>query len=316
VKAVEEKLAAYGAARNILDLFEMEVRQAMINERGEHFSIKSMSYMDTDEDPDGNESGYISPDGDPTTLQMRYKLSRRYADGVNFVKPQPGSWFRSNNRRTRVTGSMPHPMTYSGAKMNPSIHEAWRVSLRSTLLYPRSADPAYRYEPPPTRAQMLDDLSLVETSMLFYARNNDPVEAGSFGSWRNERPNLLQPGKEIRLAVNHNGDYAEDYTRKAITGIALMDMDIAWWDDVDFEFKELREGAVIYFAPPPKAIRITITVCDRKKRKAVTLQRVIQIPGGSGDGVVSNHTATLDTDYFLPEMYNREKNLTALEPGL
>src|SRR5476649_1096975 len=48
VQVVERKLAVYESARNVLDLVESELQLAISNEKGEHFSIKHVSWIDTD----------------------------------------------------------------------------------------------------------------------------------------------------------------------------------------------------------------------------------------------------------------------------
>lgn len=87
VRNVEEKLAAYEAARNILDVMEQEIKQSMMNERGEHFSIKSVPYKDTDP---------FTPDqtGSAATMDTtKYTYSRREACTLNLMRPQPGAQF-------------------------------------------------------------------------------------------------------------------------------------------------------------------------------------------------------------------------------
>lgn len=48
VQTVERKLAVYEAARNIIEIIESDVQLAMSNEKGDHFSIKHVSWLDTD----------------------------------------------------------------------------------------------------------------------------------------------------------------------------------------------------------------------------------------------------------------------------
>ncbi|MCW8129025.1 MAG: type II secretion system protein [Planctomycetota bacterium] len=317
VRNVEEKLAAYEAARNILDIFEQEIRQSLGNERGEHFSIKSSSWDDTDPFTP------VAPAGN-TKL---YYFSRREADGVQLIKPQPGSFAGSigsaGSRGTLVNGSMTHPFNYPTQFLyKPNTHEAWFGSMRSTLLYPLP-DTEYGVAPP-NRATMLNDVSLIETSLQYYARANEPYypspPSGGLIVWPNENANRLTPGNEIKNQVIWN-NWISDYTRMHVSGINLIDFDVAWWDQTTRKFRELESewttaNSVVYFAPAPKTVRITITVCDRGKRKRITLCRLVQVPTGMGAGSVENVGAALDTDVNQPNPFNRAKNLGVLEAGL
>jgi hypothetical protein len=115
-------------------------------------------------------------------------------------------------------------------------------------------------------------------------------------------PDLLGPGKEVKIPPGFAGDIGSMGQRR-ITGIRLMDLDIAYWDEVAQAFVDPPDNTVIYFWPPPKAIRITITVCDREKRATVTLCRVVYVPIAPGGNVTaaavggSQVTNSLDTVY-------------------
>jgi prepilin-type N-terminal cleavage/methylation domain-containing protein len=130
VRNVEEKLAAYEAARNILDVIDMEIRQAQINERGEHFSIKHAFYKDTDT---------FTPDqtGNPLAMDTTlYNYSRREAAVINMMRPQPGAQFATVawDRSTRVEGSLAHPLAYNTQMIYmPTLHESWYESIRTTM---------------------------------------------------------------------------------------------------------------------------------------------------------------------------------------
>jgi type II secretory pathway pseudopilin PulG len=320
VTHVEEKLAVYEAARNILDNIEQEVRQAVTNERGEHFSIKACAYADTDK---------FTPDEDnnPGTLDLtRYKFSRREADCVNYIKPQTGA-FHSNNgmaswqHTTIMDGAVSHPFNYPTQFLyKPDTHEAWFSSIRSSLLYQIPENDMGQLvvygQTTKTRAQLLADVGLIETAMIFQARNNEPDynAAGSL-TWPNEPVNRLMVGNELKQQVRFY-DWIDDYARKQVTGMNILDLAIAYWDDVDAKFYEPRDDSIVYFENPPKALRFTITVADANKRARVTLQRLVQIPVGMGSGVVTNSTGLMDSQYLLPAPYNRFKNLKSVEPGL
>jgi hypothetical protein len=112
---------------------------------------------------------------------------------------------------------------------------------------------------------------------------------------------------------------------RRIDGICLMDFDISYWDDTAQVFQSVPDSRVIYFAPPPKALRVTVTVCDYLKQGQITLSRVVWIPVGMG---VASVTAADDTYYYAGSMasnktqydgttqpsnaYNRTKKMSAL----
>lgn len=321
VRNVEEKLAAYEAARNILDVIEMEIRQAQLNERGEHFSIKHLAYKDTDT---------FTPDqtGNPLAMDTtQYNFSRREAAVLNMMRPQPGAQFTTANvtwdRSTRVEGSLAHPLAYNTQMIyEPTLHESWYESIRTTMVYPfpqnDSGQNVQYGETPLTRPQILADLSQNEISIYLQARDNEPEinDAWTALYWYNEPPYRGMPGNELKLERKFK-DWIDQYTRMHIGGMNVMDFNVSYWNEADSKFYDVDDSTVVYFSPPPKAVRLTITVCDRLKRKRVTLCRVVQLPVAMGDGVVVNKgTSTPDTDYLLPAPYNREKDLKTLEPGL
>jgi len=105
-----------------------------------------------------------------------------------------------------------------------------------------------------------------------------------------------------------------------------MDLDIAYWDARAREFKDPPDNTLLALAPGPRAIRITITVCDKDRRGSATLCRIIQVnahglcddevssPGGSGQiNRAALDVIRLDRD-LTP--YNRPKNLKVLEPNM
>ena len=315
VQNVEEKLAAYEAARNILDVLEMEIKQAMVNERGEHFSIKHVPYMDTD-------SFTRDQLGTPLANTTPYIYSRREACSLNMVRPQPGAQYSnaSWDRSTLVEGTLPHPLAYNTQMIYmPTIHESWFESIRTTEMYPQPQDDSGQNvvygEAALTRPQLLADVSQIEMSMYLQARDNEPdIDSGGM-EWHNEPPYRLAPGNELTTERKFM-DWIDQYTRMHLGGMNVLDFNVAYWNDVDGKFYDAGDKTVIYFAPPPKAVRLTITVCDRLKRKEVTMCRVVQIPVAMGDGVVANRGAAPDTSYTAPSTFNREKDLNTLEPGL
>ena len=319
VRNVEEKLAAYEAARNILDVMEQEIKMAMVNERGEHFSIKHLAYKDTDT---------FTPDqtGNPLAMDTTpYTFSRREAAVVNLMRPQPGAQFTNTNsgdRSTLVDGTLAHPLAYNTQMIYlPTLHESWYESIRTTMAYPQpqndSGQNVSYAEPALTRPQILADVSQNEVSIYMQARDNEPTINSSWTTlfWYNEPPYRGAPGNELKTERQFQ-DWIDQYTRMHIGGMNVLDLNCAYWNEVDSKFYDVSDSTVVYFSPPPKAVRLTITVCDRLKRKRVTLSRVVQIPVAMGDGVVANKGGPPDPTYPAPAQYNREKDLKTLEPGL
>jgi prepilin-type N-terminal cleavage/methylation domain-containing protein len=303
VQTVERKLAVYEAARNILDMVEADVKLAVANERGGHFSMKSLAWEDNDP---------FTPAG--TT--KHYFESRRDADAINYVKTEPAGF--AGNDKSPFAGSKSFPLGYPHLSVdNP---EGWKTTIRSTLAYQTGrewfsgdyefSDTGERWN----RAEQLADVGMIETGFIFYAirdqwRYFNNTVVNTTEHW-DDVPDFLGPGKEIKVPPGYAGDQGHSAQRRYV-GIRLLDIDFAYWDDVAKEFKDPPDNTAIYFWPAPKAVRVTITVCDREKRTRLTLRRVIQVPTGLGDGVVT-HSAPGDSTYDSPGAYNRTKYLPNL----
>jgi prepilin-type N-terminal cleavage/methylation domain-containing protein len=302
VQTVERKLAVYEAARNILDMVEADLKLAVANERGGHFSMKSLAWEDTDT---------FTPVG-----PKPYFESRRDADAINYVKVEPAGF--TSNDKSPFAGSKSFPLAYPHLSVdNP---EAWKTTIRSTLAYQTGrewysadfefSDSGERWN----RTEQLADVNTIETGFIFYAVRdqwryyNDGTQYTT-QHW-DEVPDFLGPGKEIKCPPGYAGDQGHSAQRRYV-GIRLLDMDFAYWDDVAKEFKDPPDNTAIYFWPAPKAVRVTITVCDRDKRSRLTLRRVVQIPTGLGSGEVT-HGAPGDSSYDAPGAYNRTKYLPNL----
>ena len=292
VRTVEKKLAVYEAARNILDTIELEIRQAVFNEKGEHFVIKSTVWDDTDAFTVAGTS-------------KKYGESRRNIDALNFMKRQPGS-------RTAVSaqwGGMWTPLAepYGDADL-------WVGGLFSPVIFRNGAldwDVSSGYwVQRVNRATLLGEVLQNEGLFLFGPR----TPAGFWDPYPtryvvgNEPQLLLAPGREAQ-GTHTVGAFGQG--NGAAVG-QLYDLDIAYWDDVELKFKDPPDHTAVYFAPPPKALRVTITVCDANKRAQATFCRVVRIPVGSGQGVVLD---SKDNDYLDPYPYNRTKDLKANDAG-
>jgi prepilin-type N-terminal cleavage/methylation domain-containing protein len=285
-QTVQRKLAVYAAARNILDIITNEVRMAAVNERGEHFSIKHVAYLDTDTTVIPSINAQLTPPGD-----LPYIQSRRQADCVNFLGLQPGAYrwgYSSAGPGTgpMFRGSQAHPLAY--CELEAHYPEMWKASIRSSLSY--QTDPAWELSSRPNRVQQLNDVSKIDVTFAYNAvsetlkQYESPKDTWHY-QYRDEPVDNCAPGNEIRVS-RAVGGYEDQNMNRRITGINLMDLNIAYWDENARKFVDQPDSTVIYFSPPPKAVRITITVCDRDKRGKVTLCRVVKIPVGEGDGLV------------------------------
>lgn len=280
VQLVERKLALYESARNILDIMESELQQCTVNERGGHFSLKRLSWED--QDP-------FTPSGLQPFMQ-----SRRQADSVQYLIRQPGG-IGGSAGKPLFPGSQAFPLAYPE---NTATHtaESWKASLRSTLAYQTPAD-SLEYESRPSRQMQLEDVSLIETSMIFVAIGsgwNRTKQSDGYHVRLTDQPvDTAGPGNEILIAPpfdldSFNNNNVSRQRQRRIDGIYVLDLDIAYWDQSKVSFTYLPDDTVAYFSRPPKAVRVGISVCDRAKRGRITLMRIISIPVGTGQGGISD----------------------------
>jgi prepilin-type N-terminal cleavage/methylation domain-containing protein len=295
IQRIERRLAVYEAARNTLDRLDSEIQSAFANEKGDSFCIKACNYLDTDP---------FTPAAIPKGSDKKFYQSRREMDAIYFLKKNPGARYSIS--------------TYNCSAWNPFAEaglysDLWRAYIRPNLLYGYLQSP---YTVTGYRNTLLADVSQIgaaEHSENRGANTGDWTDnsTGVDVGWAsNELMTLLSPGAE-KNAPNDPGSglFANDHNVGN-----LMDLDIAYWDNTVQKFVNLPDFTAVYFAPPPQAVRVTITVCDRDKRDSVTLSRVIKIPVGNGSGAIQD---TRDTDYANPSYpYNRTKNLKTLEPNI
>lgn len=317
VQTVERKLSVYEAARNILDIIEADVKLAVMNERGGHWSLKSVAWEDNDAfTPPGSA---IIP-GATDASSLAYKESRRFADAVNYVRLE-GAGNASNEDTagkplSRFPGGKAFPLSYY--PNTNDYPEMWRTSLRTSLLYQNmleSNDEEFSDAAPNTRwtrNEQLADVSVNETTFVYYSVLDQFRwwNTGPFYMTRHydQVPDPIGVGKEVKVVPAYHGNQGSMVMRR-ISGIRVLDLDASYWDDTQNKFVDPPDNTVIYFWPAPKAIRVTITVCDADKRSTLTLCRVIYIPIGFSDGNVAN---TMDTSYTAPASFNRTKYMPKL----
>ena len=331
VQVIERRLAVYEAARSQLDLIEAEMRLAITNERGDHWSLKHISWLDNDPFTPVSPTPPLMPGvTDPTN--QAYHQSRRVSDGVNYLR-QEGNGVNSN--------WIPMLKQFPGGKFFPlatpvmehDFPEAWKCTMRSTLLYQYDLE-WYQDNSTDTnqnrwnRPEQLGDVSQTEMTFVFCCISDQWRARGNAGAAGGDRhfdqiPNLLGPGREIKVPPGMAGDIGFQVQRR-LGQIKLMDLAVSWWDDTPAagggkKWKELPDNTAVYFFPMPKAIRTTITVCDVDKRDMITLCRIINLPCGSGDGNVKMDA--MDQAYFsdkpqpnatIQAVYNRTKYMPQL----
>jgi prepilin-type N-terminal cleavage/methylation domain-containing protein len=310
VENVERKLAIYEAARNILDIVEAELRFAVVNERGEGFSIKSHDYTDLDKFTDPTN---IAP---PTARYAR--TSRRESDSVQYTKLQAGGFRFANN--LLMLGSQAFPLAYPESFLNTP--ELWKCNLHSTLSY-GDINRTGADQTQPTRADQLADVGKITIAMVASVHYSEYLSSGDNVNYLDAPYNDLSPGNEIKTAGSTREDAGAEFvltgsddlqqTRyRNFSGIRAMDLDIAFWNGATRQFVDVPDKSAIYFSPPPKAIRLSITVCDVRKRGAITLQRVVDLSVGHNhcsDAEVDLNNATDIRLNLHPAPYNKRIKL-------
>jgi prepilin-type N-terminal cleavage/methylation domain-containing protein len=292
VRTVERKLEVYQATRNILDTVELEIQQAVQNERGELFGIKNVTFRSTDK---------FTPDGTNADGTKKYRQAMRNADGIVFIRQtiQGMRYFVPD-----ISGVLPFAFVFPN---HPAYPEVRQSGVMSTLLYSTDTN----------RNQMLSDVGRIQLSMTSSARTYSakswkvPDEGPAPGHVQYDEPaDFFAPWNSINWSDGYNS-------------INLMDFDLAYWDDKDKRFKDPPEESAIYFSQIPKALRVTITVCDYNKNRRVTLCRMVALPCGEGTGTLEAPfqaaypiTAPADTKYadVTISPFNRPKDLKVVDP--
>lgn len=336
VQTVERKLAIYEAARNILDIIDYEVRMAVINERGNTFSIKSITYTDTDANDKVSRPGTDSPatgKWDP----LAYRQSRREGDSITYVKMQGGAFRWADN--LLMPGSQAFPLSYPEAFL--TTPEAWKTTIRSSLNFPNDfGGNTMGFYYAPKRPIQLNDVGKIKCEVDNTAITAEWM-AGSPGTMWDPVFGDLNPGFEHKMmgtnwpsdphkeSMGISGTDIHYQIMRTFGAINLMDIDIAYWDAKARQFKDPPDNTLLALAPAPRAVRLTITVCDKERRGTATLSRVIQMP--VGQGICDDETDTaggpgvrqitrsafdntrMDIDI---QPFNRPKDLKTLEVDL
>jgi prepilin-type N-terminal cleavage/methylation domain-containing protein len=304
VTVVELKLRLAEQARGILDTFEQQIITASADERGGQFVIKGVTFTDNDPDP-------------KVSSNTNSAASIRMADA--FCYSQTGCSGVKWQRKGPVKGGFVTPMyqTYAGS----NSHEYAMNSFYSKIHYPFPAVPFrsgtggtssyYAITTPGDQTTVNNDVSRLTYALYKKEMSRSPWTYGKLFdktsgvqvSWYFRPSDLvthpLEPGYEIGAPNLPGGVMGGGYGGIAsayyFEDIHLMDVSFAAWDETDRKFHRVPHLHAVYFAPMPKAILVTITVCDVYKKGRITYSRVILIPSGTGNGHFDATLANADT---------------------
>jgi prepilin-type N-terminal cleavage/methylation domain-containing protein len=318
VQVVERKLAVYESARNVLDQIAFEFRTAVQNEQGDGFGIKHRYVMEDNPFTPINTDDPGTPY--PTDTTKRFKGSRREADAICFGMTQPGGY--RNNSSALFPGSMSFPLAHpEGDQYYP---EGWQAMIWHTWSNPYLSagdrDPAdWDGGTGVEKIEAANSYDAVSNKMAINEVTGSSPKYNTVQPGHTERFNDWQPGGE-RIKYDPYLGTSIGYKKwRQTSGIRVMDIEFAHWNDVTRAFIRYSNYYSIYFAPAPKAVLVTITACDINKRAFVTLSRVVRIPIGTGDGTVFNSVSSdsywvIEPATGLNKGFNRNKNLGALQP--
>ncbi|MCW8129146.1 MAG: prepilin-type N-terminal cleavage/methylation domain-containing protein [Planctomycetota bacterium] len=269
---IERKLAVHEAARMVLDFYDAEIQSAVYDSRGNHFGIKSVAYDDGDS---------FTPAGAAT----RYGHSQRHGSELSYLR-MPS--FSANT-------------AYASHDLGMALFNySWDEDVNLVALGHVLASSDYAYE----RAGALADVSQGRTTGYLSRAHYRATSAG-----RDMPAKALGPGFEWGA-----GGLCDDEAGhgRGLSALDVVDFEVAYWDDAARAFKNLPDFTAVYFAPPPKAIRITVTVADANKRETLTFSRITRVPGGTASGALPSGAP--DASNTDPSPYNRLKDLKALYP--
>jgi prepilin-type N-terminal cleavage/methylation domain-containing protein len=248
VQKVEEKLDVYEAARNVLDNFELEVQQAIQNERGEMFGIKNVSFKGTAGLDPFCKAGF-NPDG-----TSRYYFDERSADAVHFLKVRT----QSNHHQS---DKIRYPLDFQHATTHDfwvNTIEIYSAMLSSNLLY---LTPASR-----TNNRLKDvrniAIDLNEGGRRYcdkYPVPNPPPPTPPppipIEYYYSEPPDCLSPWKGNTAPWNCTDDRQEFMNLRygsAQNSIGVMDFDVEYWDEKKKIWREPPTDTAVFFRHIPK----------------------------------------------------------------
>jgi prepilin-type N-terminal cleavage/methylation domain-containing protein len=300
VRLVERKLAVYEAARGLLDELEDNIRRSATNERGEMFALKSMQFTDTDT--------FTPNNPDPSAKFAASSI--RSADRLQFLFMRQGI---GNGWRDYATiSSKVISPPFAGSRNFALSYDQWMGDLYEGCVASNLHD---CFDNNYVRKDLLADVSKLECAILISSRI-------SRGNYDDEWPDYFAVGNEIGTPNYMNP--ASGWGTTTIPGLRMMDFEVAYWDEGAKRYKRAPLDTAIYFAPLPRALRITMTVCDGDKRTSATLARIINLPTGVAD--CDDVVDTRDDVYFEADPsdplhpktteFFRTKNLNTLDTNL
>jgi hypothetical protein len=301
VQKVEQKLKTYEAARMILDLLESEIQQAVtVNERGEVFTIKNFAFQDNDPFTPVNPGKFYAGS------------SRREADCALYATIGSASVVYSGGS---YQGSVSFPTQYS---THGASGEGYQKRMGGDVTHLNKG----------SLGNYQQNVGTIPVSISF-TRQMCPA-AGNPLKARDPVTDFWSPGLQwMEPAIIADGS-KNIYSWPGVPEIYCMDLEIAFWDSVEEKWKGAAKDASfdttsVYFSTLPKALRITITVCDREKKGRITLSRMVQMPCGIGRASVAD-AGPADQVLYTPNgadptkpvvsQYDRRKDLKKIEPHL
>jgi hypothetical protein len=303
VQVVELKLRLNEQARGILDSFEQQITNACADERGGIFAIKALDFTDGDTDP---------------KVSKTVADSKRKVDMLNYVYPSRKDVKTMYNYPP--SGGFPYALGSSWNAVSggdPADHtvEFVMAAFMANVHYP--ADDGFHGVTYNSDFKMTAGLVAAEIFARKMAAKNDvsriwyclrraepannpsgtnPLMPGAYPG-ADAHPHQLEPGYEYGGPYRGQGSghagisyqaagykHNDEAPYAIFNDVYVMDMSIAVWDETDRKFHRVPSLCAVYFAPIPKAILISMTVCDINKKGRISYSRIVRMPAGIGDG--------------------------------
>jgi type II secretory pathway pseudopilin PulG len=286
VKSVERKLEVQEASRMALDLLDQMFQAVVFDSRGNHFSLRHKSF----------------PSNDPITVPgaQPFSQSLRRADSSAFLALPAAKLDKGDNRPFAACYYAPDPLLRSFGDATPPRTDVMWVQPYAALQRIAYRDPCI-------------DTAVEESHIRVRYSDMKPDRTAS-GKYT---LNTLGVGHETFTIL----DTSESHPNEGSIFPRFYAIDLAfdYWDDAERKFKQLNEGEACYFAPPPKALRATLTflvihydknvegvgIRTPQKSSRMTVSRIFWLPASLGDGVVSGTT----NSYTDPLPYNKHINI-------
>jgi prepilin-type N-terminal cleavage/methylation domain-containing protein len=291
VNVVELKLRVNEQARGILDTFEEQLMNASANERGGNFVVKGAKFTD------GDPSVKVSNNAITTA-------STRYADTLNFAQTADVGRVAISNYPLK--GGYPFPFYKTSIAI--SGHQEFALNgFLSNIHYAFSganSTGSARIQSSFYGVQLATDQTTInnDISRITYELNKKTIKrrvvsqvdrsvvdgGGAYYTVPNSSPHSLEPGFELRGI--YSGTVATQGTgsglgyNNSMQDVHVLDFAVSVWDETDRKFHRIPHLHAVYFAPIPKAVLVTITVCDIHKKGRASYSRIMHPRTGTGSG--------------------------------